>query len=48
MRLAKDGAQEAAKRSKPLAAAMNIFAGEVTNRAVADTFGLPYSPRFET
>jgi alanine dehydrogenase len=48
MRLAKDGAEEASKRFKPLAAAMNIFAGEVTNRAVAETFDLPYRPRFES
>jgi alanine dehydrogenase len=48
MRLAKHGAEEAAKRSKPLAAAMNIFRGEVTNRAVAETFGLTHSAKFET
>jgi alanine dehydrogenase len=47
MRLAKDGVEAAARRSAPLAAAMNIFAGEVTNRAVAETFALACSPRFE-
>ncbi len=46
-RLAAQGAEEAARRHRPLAAAMNVFAGRVTNRAVAETFGLPYDARFE-
>ncbi len=39
---------EAAAKSAPIASALNIFAGEVVNRAVAKTFGLPYSTRFES
>jgi hypothetical protein len=32
---------------RPVARAINLFAGEVTNKPVAETFGLPYSPRFK-
>ncbi len=31
---------------RPIARAVNIYAGEVTNEPVAETFGLPFSPRF--
>ena len=31
----------------PIARAINIFEGEVTNKAVAATFDLPYNPRFD-
>ena len=31
-----------------LAAAINLYRGEVTNRAVAETFNLPYDARFES
>ncbi len=41
LRLAKEGAQVAARASRPLAAAVNIHQGQVTNQAVADTFQLP-------
>ncbi|HEX6960876.1 MAG TPA: alanine dehydrogenase [Lacipirellula sp.] len=44
--IAKHGVEEAAKRSRPIARAVNIHAKEVTNEAVAETFGLPYSNRF--
>jgi alanine dehydrogenase len=44
--LARLGLPKAAE-SRPLARAINIMAGEVTNRAVAETFGLPCSGRFE-
>ncbi len=37
----------AAELSAPVSRAINIFRGEVTNRAVAETFGLPYNARFE-
>ena len=33
-------AEAAVKRSAPLAAALNVHAGEVTNQAVAETFGM--------
>lgn len=41
LRLAKEGTQVAARASRPLAAAVNIHQGQVTNQAVADTFQLP-------
>ena len=31
----------------PLSRAINVFQGEITNRAVAETFGMPYNARFE-
>ena len=31
----------------PVARAINVYQGEVTNRAVAETFGIKFSPRFE-
>src|SRR4029079_3512395 len=38
--LANQGVQPAVSKSPPLAAALNIDAGRVTNKAVAETFGL--------
>jgi alanine dehydrogenase len=38
--------ERAAKELKPVAHAVNIMAGEVTNAAVAKTFDLPYANRF--
>ena len=46
MRIAEHGCEAAARASRPLARAVNIVAGEVTNRAVAQTFGLPFVNRF--
>ena len=40
MRLAKEGAEAAVKGSPALASAVNIRRGKVTNKAVAETFGL--------
>jgi alanine dehydrogenase len=40
------GIEKAAAGSRPVARAINIMAGEVTNRPVAETFGIRYSPRF--
>lgn len=48
MRIAQHGLETAARASRPLARAVNIIAGEVTNQAVADTFGLPFVNRFGT
>ena len=45
--LANRGVEEAAEQLKSIAAAMNIFQGEVTNRAVAETFEMKYSGRFD-
>jgi alanine dehydrogenase len=46
-KLASRGVEDAAKQYPPLAAAMNVFGGEITNRAVAETFEMPYHERFE-
>jgi alanine dehydrogenase len=46
LQLADHGIVAAAETSPPVALAVNIFDGEVTNRAVADTFGMTYVPRF--
>ena len=40
------GIERAAKELKPVAHAVNIMSGEVTNQAVARTFDLPYVDRF--
>ncbi|MDZ4821304.1 MAG: alanine dehydrogenase [Planctomycetota bacterium] len=45
LRIAKLGIAAAAKQLPPVARAINLIDGEVTNRAVAETFGLPYSER---
>ena len=44
--IAQRGLEAAARDLRPIARAVNIHAGEVTNRAVAETFGLPLSNRF--
>ncbi len=41
------GLEKAAETYPPLRRAINMHRGEVTNRAVAETFGLPCSGRFE-
>ena len=38
--IAERGIEAAARELRPVARAINMFAGEVTNKAVADTFGL--------
>jgi alanine dehydrogenase len=48
LQIANRGILEAAKALPPVASAINIYEGDVTNRPVAETFGLPYNPRFET
>jgi alanine dehydrogenase len=44
--LAKFGMPAAAEQSPEISRAVNICGGEVTNQAVADTFGMPYKNRF--
>jgi alanine dehydrogenase len=46
LRIANRGIERAAMELEPVARAINIMAGEVTNEAVAKTFDLPYKPRF--
>jgi alanine dehydrogenase len=45
--IAQRGIEAAARDLRPMARAINTCGGEVTNKAVADTFGLPYSQRFK-
>jgi alanine dehydrogenase len=45
--IANRGLLPAAAQLRPVARAINICDGEVTNRAVAETFAMPYNPRFE-
>lgn len=42
--LAKYGLADAVRRSPPLASAVNILDGRITNRAVAESFELPFVP----
>ncbi len=45
--IASRGIVPAANRLRPIAEAVNIIDNEITNRAVADTFGIKHSPRFD-
>ena len=47
LKIANLGLLRAAEELPPIARAVNIYEGEVTNKAVAATFDLPYNPRFE-
>jgi len=47
LQIANLGIESAAEKVPPIARAINIFEGQVTNRGVADSLGLPYNPRFE-
>ena len=47
LQIANHGIVRAAELHPPIARAINIFEGEVTNQAVAETFDMPYNPRFE-
>ncbi len=47
IQIAEQGIEAAAAKSPPVARAINMHSGEVTNRPVAETFGLAYSERFE-
>lgn len=47
IQIAKEGIEAAAAASKPIARAINLHAGKVTNHPVAETFDLPYDNRFE-
>ena len=48
MRIAQHGIDSAAQNSRPIAEAVNIHNGELTNRAVAETFDMPYKTAFGT
>ena len=47
LQLAELGMPTAARQSRPIAHAVNICEGAVTNRAVANTFDLPWDHRFD-
>jgi len=46
LEIADRGIEQAARELPPVGRAINLFGGEVTNRAVAETFGLKYSTSF--
>lgn len=46
MEIAARGLERAARELPPVAAAVNVSRGQVTNRAVAESFGLLYQPLF--
>ncbi len=46
MKIANFGLAHAAEKFAPIAHAVNMYQGEITNEAVAATFGMPYNPRF--
>jgi alanine dehydrogenase len=47
LQIANRGIMEAAKTMPPVARAINVCEGDITNRPVAETFGMTYSARFE-
>jgi alanine dehydrogenase len=47
LRIADRGILGAAEAMPPIARAINMYQGEITNKAVAETFSLPYDARFE-
>ena len=47
LQIANRGIQAAAATLPPVARAINVCEGEVTNRAVAETFGMKFNSRFE-
>ena len=47
LQIANRGLLPAAKSLPPVARAINLYEGEITNRAVAETFAMPYNSRFE-
>ncbi|MBN1912199.1 MAG: alanine dehydrogenase, partial [Pirellulales bacterium] len=46
IQIVQHGIFDAAKRSRPIAEAINICEGKITNEPVAETFDLPFSPQF--
>jgi alanine dehydrogenase len=47
LQIARRGILGAAESLRPVARAINMFDGHITNRPVAETFGLPLDSRFE-
>ncbi len=46
LRIADAGLEVASRRWPAIASAVNMYRGEITHRAVAETFGMPYNNRF--
>jgi len=44
--IANRGIEKAAQELRPIATAINLMGGEITNRAVAETFSLPFADRW--
>ena len=47
LKIVRHGLLAAAETCPPIARAINTYEGEVTNRAVAETFDMPYNSRFD-
>ena len=47
LKIVNAGIVEAAQKWTPIARAINMFNGQITNQPVAETFELPYNARFE-
>jgi alanine dehydrogenase len=47
LQIANRGIDAAAETLKPVATAINLYKGEVTNKPVAETFEMKYNPKFE-
>jgi len=47
LQIANKGIDRAARENRAIACGVNMVDGQVTNRAVAETFGLEWVPRFE-
>lgn len=46
-KLAMEGIEKSIESSPAIATGLNVYQGEIVNRAVAETFNLPYNNRFE-
>ena len=46
LEIAGRGLEQAARALRPVARAINLYDGEITNKAVAETFGMKYEARF--
>lgn len=46
LQIASRGVEAAARELPPITSAINIHEGDITNQAVAETFGMPYKPLF--
>ena len=47
LQIANRGLERAAEELPPVARAVNVYQGEIVNRQVAESFGMPYNSRFQ-